>query len=404
MDQGKEFPPQDERKMTDMQNFLYDIGTKIYFGEGQIVHLPEAIKPYASKVLLVYGGGSIKKSGLYDTITQLFRENGIEWKELSGVEPNPRVSSVNAGAKLCKEFGLEAVVAVGGGSTIDCSKVIAEATFYDGDAWDLVTKKAPVTKVLPVFSVLTLSATGSEMDCGAVISNLDTNDKMSVAHPDARPKASILDPTYTYTVSQYQTAAGTADIMSHIFEIYFSTVKTAGLLDRMAEAMLKTCIQYGPIAYNDPTNYEARANLMWTSSLAINGLLSYGKGTPWSVHSMEHQLSAFFDITHGVGLAILTPAWMRYVLDDSTVDKFAEYAFNVWNIPMSEDKYAMANAAIDKTQAFVTQELHIPATLHEVGITEDKLEIMAEKSAVTLGSTYKPLTKEDVMNIYRACF
>ena len=387
-----------------MKNFLYDIGTKIYFGEGQIVHLPEAIKPYAQKVLLVYGGGSIKKSGLYDTVTRLFQENGIQWQELPGVEPNPRITSVNAGARLCREHGLEGVVAVGGGSTIDCSKAIAEAAAYDGDAWDLVLKKAPITKVLPVFSVLTLAATGSEMDCGAVISNMDTNDKLVITHPDARPKASILDPTYTYTVSAYQTAAGTADTMSHILETYFSRVSTAGLQDRMAEALLKTCIQYGPIACNDPTNYEARANLMWTSSLAINGLLSLGKGTPWSVHSMEHELSAYFDITHGVGLAILTPAWMRYVLDDSSVDKFAEYAFNVWNIPMSDDRYAMAREAIDRTQQFFTKELKITAALREVGITEDKLEIMAEKAARTLGSGYKPLQKEDVLAIYRACF
>lgn len=387
-----------------MKNFLYDIGTKIYFGEGQIVHLPEAIKPYAQKVLLVYGGGSIKKSGLYDTVTRLFRENGIQWQELPGVEPNPRITSVNAGARLCREHGLEGVVAVGGGSTIDCSKAIAEAAAYDGDAWDLVLKKAPITKVLPVFSVLTLAATGSEMDCGAVISNMDTNDKLVITHPDARPKASILDPTYTYTVSAYQTAAGTADIMSHILETYFSRVGTAGLQDRMAEALLKTCIQYGPIACNDPANYEARANLMWTSSLAINGLLSLGKGTPWSAHSMEHELSAYFDITHGVGLAILTPAWMRYVLDDSSVDKFAEYAFNVWNIPMSDDRYAMAREAIDRTQQFFTKELKIAAALREVGITEDKLEIMAEKAARTLGSAYKPLAKEDVLAIYRACF
>ena len=387
-----------------MKNFLYDSGTKIYFGEGQIVHLPEAIKPYAQKVLLVYGGGSIKKSGLYDTVTRLFRENGIQWQELPGVEPNPRITSVNAGARLCREHGLEGVVAVGGGSNIDCSKAIEEAAAYDGDAWDLVLKKAPITKVLPVFSVLTLAATGSEMDCGAVISNMDTNDKLVITHPDARPKASILDPTYTYTVSAYQTAAGTADIMSHILETYFSRVGTAGLQDRMAEALLKTCIQYGPIACNDPANYEARANLMWTSSLAINGLLSLGKGTPWSVHSMEHELSAYFDITHGVGLAILTPEWMRYVLDDSSVDKFAEYAFNVWNIPMSDDRYAMAREAIDRTQQFFTKELKIAAALREVGITEDKLEIMAEKAARTLGSAYKPLGKEDVLAIYRACF
>ncbi|MBR4878880.1 MAG: iron-containing alcohol dehydrogenase [Clostridia bacterium] len=383
-----------------MKNFFYDIGTKIYFGEGSIENLGPAIKPYSDKVLLCYGGGSVKKTGVYDDVVNSLKASGIEWVELSGIEPNPRVTSVNEGVRLCREHNITAVLAVGGGSTIDCSKVIAAGVAYEGDAWDLVIGKASITKVLPVFSVLTLSATGSEMDPTAVISNMDTNDKLGVKHPDMRPVASILDPKYTYTVSKYQTAAGTADIMSHIFEIYFSTVKSAYIADRMAEAMLKTCINYGVVAVNDPENYEARANLMWCSSLAINNLLSYGKGTAWSVHSMEHQLSAYYDITHGVGLAILTPHWMRYVLNEETVDKFVEYAKNVWDIDCDGDKFAAANKAIDKTAEYF-KAMGIPMTLTEVGIDETHFDIMAEKAAAKYANIFVPLTKEDVKNIYR---
>ena len=385
-----------------MKDFIYDIGTKIYFGKGAVNNLGAVLKEHSSKVLLCYGGGSIKKMGIYDAVVNQLKEYGIEWQELSGIEPNPRVTSVNEGVRLCRKHGLTAVLAVGGGSTIDCAKVVAAGVSYEGDAWDLVSKKADVISVLPVFSVLTLSATGSEMDPTAVISNMDTNDKIGLKHPDMRPVASFLDPEYTYSVSKYQTASGTADIMSHIFEIYFSTVKSAYIADRMAEAMLKTCIHYGITAVNEPENYEARANLMWCSSLAINNLLTYGKGTPWSVHSMEHQLSAYYDITHGVGLAILTPSWMRYVLRDETVDKFVEYAKNVWDIDCDGDKFATANKAIDKTEEYF-KALGIPSTLREVGIDEEKLEIMAEKASRTLGNVFVPLTKDDVLNIYKMC-
>lgn len=388
-----------------MQNFEYDIATKIFFGKGEIEKLPAEIKKYADRVLLVYGGGSIKKIGVYQQLTRLFEEHGIAYEELSGVEPNPRVASVNRGAALCREHDLQAVVAVGGGSTIDCSKVIAAATFYEGDAWDLVIKKAPVTKVLPVFSVLTLSATGSEMDAGAVISNLETHDKLAISHPDMRPKASVLDPTYTYSVNAYHTAAGTADIISHTLENYFSVHKDFYLLDSMAEAILKTCFRYGPIACREPENYEARANLMWASSLAINGLIRLGKFVPWGVHSMEHELSAYFDITHGVGLAILTPAWMRHVLCEETVDQFAAYGKNVWGIDASLPKREIAEKAIDRTQEFFTKELKIPASLHEVGITEDHLEVMAKKAATpALQGAFQPLSAKDVLEIYRVCF
>ena len=388
-----------------MYNFDYHIPTKIFFGKDQIVKLPAEIKAIATKILLVYGGGSIKRNGIYDTLLPLLKEAGIEVYERSGVEPNPRVTTVAKGAQMCKEYGIEAVLAVGGGSTIDCTKVIAAAAYYDGDPWDLVIRKAPITNALPVFSVLTASATGSEMNNGAVISNMDTNDKLGIGHPSMLPRASVLDPTYTYTTNKHQTAAGTADIMSHTLENYFSKADDFYLLDGMAEAMLKTCIKYGPVALEDPENYEARANLMWTSSLAINGSVRWGKADAWSVHSMEHQLSAYYDITHGDGLAILTPAWMKHILSENTLDRFVKYGVNVWGIDASLDKWEIANRSIDMTQDFFVNSLGIPATLREVGIDESQLEVMAEKASTPAlqNDVYVPLFPEDVLAIYKLC-
>ena len=230
---------------------------------------------------------------------------------------------------------------------------------------------------------------------------MDTNEKLGTGHLQMAPKFSFLDPTYSFTVPANQTAAGTADIMSHIFEVYFSNTKEAFLQNRMAEALLKTCIKYGKVAYDEPENYEARSNLMWTSSLAINGLLSYGKRTEWSVHAMEHELSAFYDITHGVGLAILTPHWMRYSLNDNTVDNFVEYGVNVWGIDEKQDKYQIAEMAIAKTREYFDL-LNIPKTLREVGIGEDKFEVMA-KGATRYGTlgNFKPLEAEDILKIFR---
>jgi len=385
-----------------LYNFTYDIGTVVHFGKGQIEKLPEAVLQYGKKALLCYGGGSIKKNGIYDAVTQGFSQAGIQWVELSGIDPNPRVTSVAEGAKLCRDNDVEVVVAVGGGSTIDCAKAIACATFYQGDPWDLITQKAPITKALPVLSVLTLSATGSEMDCGGVISNLETNDKIGFGAPMLRPKVSILDPEYTFSVSKYQTAAGTADIISHILEVYFSRETDFYLNDRLCEALLKTAMHFGRIAVEEPQNYVARANLMWTSSLAINDLISYGKGCAWSCHPMEHELSAFFDITHGVGLAILTPAWMEYILSDVTVDKFVEYGVNVFDLRSEgKDRYDVAREAIDATrQVFV--EMGIPTRLSEVGIARESLSAMAQK--VDLPDAYVPLGPSDVLKIYEMCF
>lgn len=385
-----------------MLNFNYSIPTKIFFGEGQIEVLGKEVKKYGNNVLLVYGGGSIKKNGIYDEIVKIFKENNINFWELSGVEPNPRITTVRSGIKICRENNIDFILAVGGGSSIDCSKVIAAGYYYEKDPWDIVLDSSKIENAIPLGTILTLSATGSEMNSGAVITNLETNEKLGTGHPSMAPKFSILDPSYTFTVPPKHTAAGIADIMSHTFENYFSKTKEAYLQNRMAEAILKTCIKYGKIAMEDPENYEARANLMWASSLAINGILSYGKKTIWSVHPIEHELSAFYDITHGIGLAILTPYWMEYVLDDSTLDNFVEYGINVWNIDDKEDKYTIANKAIEKTREYF-KSLGIPSSLREVGIGEEKLEKMA-KAATRRGTIgdFKPLKEDDVLKIYKS--
>jgi alcohol dehydrogenase YqhD (iron-dependent ADH family) len=385
-----------------MNNFNYSIPTKIFFGKDKINVLGDEIKKYGSRVLLVYGGGSIKKSGIYDKITQIFKTSDINFWELSGVEPNPRITSVKKGIQLCRENKIDIILAVGGGSSIDCAKVVAAGYYYEGDAWDIVLDPRKIQNALPLATILTLAATGSEMNSGAVITNIDTNEKLGTGNPSMAPKFSILDPTYTYTLPANQTAAGTADIISHIFEVYFSSTKEAYLQNRMAEAMLKTCINYGEIAIKEPENYEARANLMWTSSLAINGLLSYGKVTEWSTHGMEHELSAYYDITHGVGLAILTPHWMKYILNEETLEKFVEYGVNVWGIDAKVDKYEIANKAIDKTREYFIS-LGIPSSLREVGINEEKLEEMA-KQATRRGKlgNFRALDAEDVLSIFKA--
>ncbi|MDD5949857.1 MAG: iron-containing alcohol dehydrogenase [Lachnospiraceae bacterium] len=387
-----------------MQNFYYSIPTQVAFGKGQIEKLPEFVKKCGKKALLVYGGGSIKRTGLYDEVTELLKKNGIPFAELSGVEPNPRVTTVNKGVALCREEGIDVLLPIGGGSTIDCAKAIAAAYYYEGDAWDVVLDDNLIINALPIVSVLTLAATGSEMDVFAVISNEETKDKVGMGNPLLYPKYSVMDPTYTFSVPPYQTASGTADIMSHIFELYFNGVPGAFMQERIMEALLKTCIHYGPIACENPEDYDARANLMWTSSWAINGFIGCGKGADWPCHAMEHQLSAYYDVTHGHGLAVLTPVWMEYILNDKTVKMFADYGRNVFGIHEDKGEYNIARDAIAMTkQVFV--DMGLTTTLREMGITEkDKFEEMAEKAVVECGNYIVPLTKEDIIEIYNRAF
>lgn len=389
-----------------INDFIYNIPTKIYFGHDQLRHLGEELKKYGTRVLLTYGGGSIKRMGLYDRVVKEIKDAGLELFELNGIEPNPRIESVRKGAQMCKEHHIDVLLAVGGGSTIDATKIMATGACVEHDPWDFMNlnKRAPITKALPIVSILTLAATGSEMDTAAVISNPETKDKLGRLDPNLLPKASFLDPTNTFSVSAYQTACGSADMLSHLFEVYFTTDDDLYMLDCFMEGLMKTIIRFAPVAMREPENYEARANLMWASSWAINGFINGGKRKAWSCHPMEHELSAIYDITHGLGLAILTPRWMEYCLDDTTVSKYVQFGINVFGIDPALAPMDIAHQAIAKLSDFLFNTLQLKRTFPEVGIDRTHFSVMAKK-AVNGGMLpgFKPLQQADVEKIFEMC-
>ena len=388
-----------------MNSFIYDIPVKVYFGENQLSHLGGELKKYGNRVLLTYGGGSIKRIGLYDNVIEELHKAGMEVFELSGIEPNPRIESVREGVKMCKEHNIDVLLAVGGGSTIDATKFMAAGACVEHDPWEFFGANAkPIERALPLVTILTLSATGSEMDSGGVISNLATQDKLGRLAQPMLPKVSFLDPTLTYSVSAYQTACGAADIMSHIMEVYFNMNKDLYMLDCFMEGMLKTVVRYAPIAIAEPENYEARANLMWTSSWAINGFINGGKKKAWSCHPMEHELSAVYDITHGLGLAILTPRWMEYCLDETNVEKYVSFGVNVFGIDANQEPMTIAKQSIQRLSDFFFKTLGLQSTFTEVGIKREDFKEMARK-ACRYGDIrgFKTLTPEDVERIYEMC-
>lgn len=386
-----------------MKNFVYSIPTKVFFGKGQIEKIGPEILKYGKKVLLVYGKGSIKSNGIYDKAVEILKAHGIEYFELGGVDPNPRTETVYKGAEICKENGIDLILAMGGGSTIDCAKAISLQSKYDGDFWTdfyIKGRRDLIKEVTPVASILTLAATGSEMNSNSVISKMDENMKVGFSYEGIKPVFSVEDPEYTYSVSKYQTCAGAIDIMSHLFEQYFSAEKDGFMQNRIIEGLLKTIIHFAPIAVENPKDYEARANIMWTSSLALNELVTYGKqSTDWATHQIEHQLSAVYDITHGIGLGILTPAWMKYVLCEENIHRFVDYGKNIWNLSGSD--WEIAEKSIEKTREFFTS-LGCPASLSEINIDDSHFEEMA-KNAVFRGpvGSMKKLTEKDILEIYK---
>ncbi len=388
-----------------MNSFVYDIPVKVYFGENQLHHLGEELRKYGRRVLLTYGGGSIKRIGLYDRVLEELRKADMEVFELSGIEPNPRIESVRKGAAMCKEHDIDVLLAVGGGSTIDATKFMAAGACVDHDAWEFFGAGAkPIERALPIVTILTLSATGSEMDSGGVISNPATQDKLGRLAPPLLPKVSFLDPTLTYSVSAYQTACGAADIMSHIMEVYFNMNKDLFMLDSIMEGLLKSVVKFAPIAIAEPENYEARANLMWCSSWAINGFINGGRKKAWSCHPMEHELSAVYDITHGLGLAILTPRWMEYCLDESNVERYVSFGVNVFDIDKSLPKMDIARESIKRLSEFFFTTLGLKSSLSQLGIGREHFESMARK-ACRYGDIrgFKTLTPADVERIYEMC-
>ena len=382
-----------------MQNFDYMTPTRLIFGKESIVKLPEVMRPLGKRVLLTYGGGSIKKLGLYDRVKELLKDFDIV--ELSGIQPNPKYDpSVLEGVRLCKEHNIDVILAVGGGSVLDCSKAIAAGAKYDGDPWDLISYKVKAQAALPIVDILTLAATGSEYDCGGVISRTETNDKIGYMDPLLFPVCSILDPVYTFSVSKKQTAAGCADAMNHTIEQYFVADSTL-LNDGFCESMLKSLMANARKCLENPEDYTARAEMMLCCTYGCNGILSLGNSmSGWPCHGIEHALSAYYDITHGEGLAIITPRWMKHILNEKTIDRFVKYGINVFGIDASLPKQEIAEKAIDATYKFF-ESINIPMHLREVGIDDSRIDEMAHHIAVNEGleNAYAPLTEKDIKEI-----
>lgn len=389
-----------------MNDFIFHNPDKVYFGRNQLDHLSEEVLKIGKKALLVYGGGSIKKNGLYDNIITIAKYNGIELFELSGVEPNPRHSTVNKGAAICKKENICVVIAAGGGSTIDCAKGIAAAALAEtGDVWPLVSGGVWVTQALPVIAILTNAATGSEMDAWAVISNMDTNEKIGLGGSALIPKVAFENPEYSYTLPPYQTACGAFDILNHILDnYYFAGDATFDLLLEMQEAVMRTVVKWTPIAMKNPENYEARANLMWASSMALNTILDGGTVHGCACHAMEHELSAYYDITHGHGLAILTPRWLTYILNDETAPAIYRLGKKVFGVEEGLNEIEGAKKSINALSDFCFNTLGLSSTLTDLNIDEEHFTAMA-KHACGNGSITGPkaLLPADVEKIYKMC-
>lgn len=382
-----------------MQNFDYMTPTRLIFGRDAIAKLPEVMTQFGKKILLTYGGGSIKKIGLYQKVLEMLK--GYDIVELPGIQPNPKYDpSVLDGVRLCKEHNVDVILSVGGGSVLDCSKAIAAGAKYDGDPWDLISYKVKAKAALPIVDILTLAATGSEYDCGGVISRTETNDKIGYIDPLLFPVVSILDPVYTFTVSKKQTAAGIADAMNHTIEQYFVEDSTL-LNDGFCESMLRSLMTNGRKCLENPEDYTARAEMMLACTYGCNGILALGNSySGWPCHGIEHALSAYYDITHGEGLAIITPRWMRHILSERTMDRFVKYGINVFGIDPTLPMQEIAGKAIDATYEFF-ESINIPMHLREVGIDESRIDEMAHHIAINEGldKAYAPLTEQDIKEI-----
>lgn len=386
-----------------MRDFVFQNPTKIIFGKNTESSVGSEIRALGNKILLHYGGGSIKKSGLYHKVAASLKENGLEIFELSGVKPNPRLDLVHEGIKICRENNIDFILAVGGGSVIDSAKAIAIGAPYEGEVWDFFIEAAIPIKTLPVGVILTLPATGSETSRSTVVTKEEGWYKKPVNNDIVRPKFAIMNPELTYTLPPFQTACGAADILAHVMERYFTNELHVDLSDRLCEATLKTVIKNTSILLKEPENYDARAEIMWSGTVAHNGLLGMGRVEDWGSHKIEHELSGLYDIAHGAGLAIVFPAWMKYVYKQN-INIFMQFATRVFDIePNFNSPEETVFEAISKLTAFF-KGLGLPTTLKELNIPDDRLEEMAGKCIETgpVGGLMK-LYKNDVLNILKLC-
>ena len=388
-----------------MNNFTFYSPTYFVFGKEEENNVGHYVKRFGgSKVLVHFGGGSVKRTGLLDRVEASLRAEGIEYIELGGVRPNPRSGLVYEGIELCRKEGIDFVLAVGGGSTIDSSKAIAAGAVYDGDFWDFYQGKL-VTEALPVGTVLTISAAGSEGSPDSVITNENGMYKRGATGEALRPAFSILNPALTQTLPAYQTACGVTDIMAHLFERYFTNTKEVEVTDRMIEGLLMTMIHEAPRVIEDPDNYDARANIMWAGMMAHNNSCGVGRVQDWSSHDIEHELSAIYDCAHGAGLAVVFPAWMTYTMQHD-VNRFAQLASRVWGCSMDfAHPEVTAKAGIDALKAFL-KKIGMPGSFGELGAKEEDIEKMAHTACYgdgrkgTIGGVVK-LDEKDVAAIYR---
>lgn len=386
--------------------FIYCNPTKVYFGHDAMSHIHEELPRWGKNVLLVYGGGSIKESGIYDKVVDEIRKAGVSAYEISGVKPNPELPLAVKGARFCREAGIDLILAVGGGSVIDTAKVIAGSALYEGDPWELVKSRAQISRALPLLAIPTMAATGSEMNSCAVITNPDTHEKLGWTTEALRPKISFLDPKNTFTVPPAQTAFGSADILSHILEVYLNRAEGFDAMGGFMESMMRSVIRWAPLAMADGANEEARANLLWDSEWAINDLIDRGHSVSWSCHALEHELSAFYPVPHGLGLAILTPAFMEYVLNEDTAPRLARFAVRVMGVKEGKNEMKTARKGIKKLRKFFRKALSLPGSLSEIGMDDALFEDMAAHAMAWKGEDgilhgFSPLTEEDLLAIYR---
>lgn len=381
-----------------MNRFDFYNPVKIYFGEGAICNLKKELETKGRNILLTYGMGSIKKNGIYDEVMKILNETGKNVYELGSITPNPRADKVYEGIRICKDYSIDFMLAVGGGSVIDCTKAISAGSRTDKDFWEeYFVNYRPLKEVTPFGTILTIAATGSEMDRSTVISKPEEKIKTSYSSELLYPAFSILDPIYTYSLPVEQMVYGAVDTISHIFEAYFSKPDESNVSDDLCEALIKNIIKNLDSALNDSKDYVARSNLMWASTIALNGFVSAGKEEDWLSHQIEHTLSAFYDIPHGAGLAIIHPNYLKYVYKNSPA-KFARYAVNVWGVdPIGKTDKEIALLGIEKTQEYF-KNIGAPITLTEVGIPPEALDDLVEKTEL-FKTSYSDLTSEDLKNI-----
>ena len=385
-----------------MDNFDFYFPTYFVFGKGAENDCGKLAKQYGgTRVLIHYGGQSAEKSGLLGRVRASLEKEGLTYVELGGVKPNPRDTLVYEGIDLCRKEKVDFVLAVGGGSVIDSSKMVAGGTVYDGDFWDFFTGKARASKGLPIGVILTLPAAGSEGTCGSMITKEDGLWKRPGGGPGLYPKFAIMNPELTMTLPAYQTAAGITDIMAHIFERYFTNTEDVGLTDRLAEALLITLIEEAPKVIKDPNDYGARANIMWAGTMAHNNLVGVGKSQDWNSHTIEHELSALYDCAHGAGLAVVMPAWMQHVMSHD-VNRFVQLATRVWGIPLDEaNPEKTAKEGIEAFKKFLVS-IGMPVTLKDLGANEEDIPRLIELLRWSEDGVkgFVPLKTSDVEKIY----